>query len=287
MKQKPNIFTFMSMKIIAESGSTKCFWKCSNEQTFQTVGLNPYQADETLLAGVMGGYPTLVEASSSCSKLIFFGAGCGPDEAANRMKALLLPYFPNAEIEILSDMEAAAKVLLGNQNGLVGIMGTGSNVGYYEAATQSWHYQIPSLGWALADEGGGVSLGKALIKAFTRKKLSSSVLDQLQRHTELELAQILNNLYRQPLPNRFLASFSPLILNLSHEKSIVQEVIQPVFHEFARELIFPTAQAFQCYELNLVGSVAFHYQEFIRDALNQYGISLNEVCSSPIDRLTF
>ncbi len=275
------------MKIIAESGSTKCNWKGADGQLFQTIGLNPYQADEALLAGVMSSLPELVEAAAACDKLIFFGAGCGPDEAASRMKALLIPYFPNAEILILSDMEAAAIALLGQQDGLVGIVGTGSNVGFYHAESQTWSYQIPSLGWALADEGGGVSLGRALVKAFTRGKLNATVTHQLKQLPELELSAILNHLYRQPLPNRYLASFAPIILRLSHDESVVREVMDPVFDEFVRELALPTAQAHQCFDIHLAGSVAFYFKEPISKALGRYGMTLKEVCASPIDRLSY
>ncbi len=276
----------MKESIIAESGSTKCTWKLPDGTMVNTIGLNPYLADEALIAGAIEGVPQLEKAARLGKQLIFFGAGCGPDEASVRMISLLQPYFPKAEMTILSDMEAAALALLKNKEGLVGILGTGSNVGYYQPQNRTWHYTIPSLGWALADEGGGVSLGKALLKAFTRKRLSRYALTRLEELPDLTLPFILDKLYRQPMPNRYLASFAPTILELSSDSSVFEQVIQPVFKDFALNVVLPSAQSNRCNSIVLAGSIAYHFQEFVSSSLVEAGIELTEVCASPIDRLS-
>lgn len=275
----------MKKTIIAESGSTKSLWKLPDHPLITTIGLNPYQANEALVSEVMERSPDLLSASSECEQLIFFGAGCGPEEASVRMYTLLQPYFPQAEIKVLSDMEAAAQALIPGKSGMVGILGTGSNVGFYNATTNAWTYTVPSLGWALADEGGGVSLGKALIKAYTRKKLSTAAMNHFDQFPQLSLTNLLDHLYRAPLPNRFLATFAPSILALSADESVLSCIIHPVFEAFATDIVLPTATANQCNTLGLVGSIAYHFQPFISSALEEIGVELTAVCASPIEHL--
>ena len=73
------------------------------------------------------------------------------------MQTVLQSIFICADVMVYSDLLAAARSLLKNE-GIIGILGTGSNLAKYNGDSV-----IPfstSLGYILGDEGSGNALGK-------------------------------------------------------------------------------------------------------------------------------
>ena len=64
--------------------------------------------------------------------------------------------------EICSDSMGAARALWNEDEGAVGILGTGSAGFWYDGTSIS--SRIPSLGYQLGNEGSGFHLGKNLVK---------------------------------------------------------------------------------------------------------------------------
>lgn len=180
------------------------------------------------------------------------------------------------------DLLAAARAVCKNESGLVAILGTGANTCLYNGKDIT--HNIPALGYVLGDEGGGVHLGKLFIKKLLHGQLSNSVAaDFNQTFPELAINIILDKVYKQALPNRFLASFAQFILK--HEDDVtVKPIIQQSFHEFFKQYIvlYPN---YQQHPLHIVGSIGFYFQQHIVLIAKDYGVIIGKVVQQPINEL--
>src|ERR1041385_4756085 len=120
------------MKIlIAESGSTKTDWRFIDENreilSFRSEGYNPYLISGAEMEASLRREVFTQLGNRIPEQLFFYGAGCGAEEKKAIVKNALAGIFPNVKIEVQHDLLAAARALCGKENGIVAILGTGSN----------------------------------------------------------------------------------------------------------------------------------------------------------------
>ena len=142
------------MKLVDDSGSTKTDWgffsNSDDLQVIKTQGINPchQSADEVkdiirneLVSNVQSTNPAAVD------KLFYYGAGCATAQICAQMAGILKEFFPNASIQVDSDMLGAARALCGDSEGVACVLGTGSNSCLYNGTEIT--DQVPSLGYIL------------------------------------------------------------------------------------------------------------------------------------------
>ena len=216
------------MILIADSGSTKTDWclveNGENILRFQTRGTNPFfQTEEEILEEIETGLlPGLkgVEPSS----VHFYGAGCAFPEKNEIIRRAVSRHLP-VPVEVGSDLLAAARALCGDRPGIACILGTGSNSCQYDG--KEIVKNVSPLGFILGDEGSGAVLGKLLIGDVLKDQLPPALKELFLSQYELTPASIMDRVYRQPFPNRFLAGFSPFILEHLDE-------IDQILNEYSR-----------------------------------------------------
>lgn len=273
------------MILIADSGSTKTDWRLVADKkeilSCQTIGLNPYFVHQEMVINALKTSP-LIEFVDKVKAIYFYGAGCSSPAKQLELSSYLASFFSAAKINVDHDLLGAARALCKTSGGMVAILGTGANTCLYDGKQIT--HNIPALGYVLGDEGGGVSLGKLLIKMVLHKKLSSSLLGEFEKSfPDLTINIILDKVYQQPLPNRFLASFSPFIAqHKSHSE--IKQLINSCFHQFFSEYIvfYPN---YKNYPLHLVGSIAYHFKNEISEVANKYDVKIGDVLQQPIDEL--
>ncbi|MGL5888439.1 MAG: hypothetical protein ACRC3B_01060, partial [Bacteroidia bacterium] len=195
------------VQLIADSGSTKTDWRLASGsivlRQFQTEGYNPYHMDAERITDSMRKY-VLAETGAEIPQAVhFYGAGCGAEEKASVVKTALLQLFPQADVNVNSDMLGAARALCQRNAGMAAILGTGSNSCLYngERITDN----RPALGYMLGDEGSGAHIGMTLVRLFMYDEMETGLRERFLKRFPLSVSDILNQVYRQPLPNRFLA----------------------------------------------------------------------------------
>jgi N-acetylglucosamine kinase-like BadF-type ATPase len=120
------------MILIVDSGSTKSDWIAldnNGEQLFKTRtrGMNPaILSSEQLLERLVEG-EELVAHKDQVDQVFFYGAGCGTENPRNALENLLKTYFYNSEVVVKEDTAAAVYAAVGDDPGVVCILGTGSN----------------------------------------------------------------------------------------------------------------------------------------------------------------
>ena len=271
------------MIIIADSGSTKTDWCVVNHgkqvKRITTEGTNPFfQTEEEIGKEIEAGLlPSLKGFEPSA--IYFYGAGCAFPEKNDMIRRAVNRYL-SVPVEVGSDLLAAARALCGDQPGIACIMGTGSNSCYYDG--REIVKNVSPLGFILGDEGSGAVLGKLLIGDVLKDQLPPALKDQFLTQYELTPALIMDKVYRQPFPNRFLAGFSPFIREHLDEPAIWELVTRSFLAFFTRNV-----KQYDYFEqpVHLVGSVAWYYQDVLKEIAFDLGIRLGTIARSPMEGL--
>ncbi|MDO9152401.1 MAG: ATPase [Paludibacter sp.] len=272
------------MILIADSGSTKTQW-CIVEngiiiKTVFSPGINPFYQTEAEIITDLEKQFALEIKSLNISQLYFYGAGCSfPEKKALVYNALKHLFF-DAAIEIESDLLGAARSLFQHEKGIACILGTGSNSCYYDG--NEIVQNVSPLGFILGDEGSGAVLGKLLIADCLKNQLPDWLGEKLLDEYELTPAQILENVYKKPFPNRFLARFTPFILEHIEEPVI----FNLVYDSFDAFLVRNVMQyPLEDIKVGFIGSIAHYFRDTLEIVASERGITISEIVQSPMEGL--
>jgi len=269
--------------LVADSGATKTDWAIGT-QRFTTQGISPiHQDDDTILAILREELLPRI-AGITVDAVHFYGSGVRPEQE-ERLAGLLksLPLSPSKRggtLLVGSDLLGAARALLGHEEGIACILGTGANSGLYDG--NNIVQNTPPLGYILGDEGSGAVLGRLLLNGLYKGRLPSALRQAFEEEMGLTLSEVIDHVYRQPMPSRWLASLSPFV----HRHLDVPEVEQMVtdnFRAFLRLNIAPYRRP--DLPVNAVGSIAYYYRPQLQQAAEAEGCQLGRILKSPIDSL--
>ncbi len=290
------------MVLIADSGSTKVHWclvtasgQCSD---VFTDGINPlFQTTDAMRNSICNQLlPKIAPLlwAGTLTHVFFYGAGCTPEKKVFVQKALEA-VFKKAEVQVESDMLGAARGLLERNAGVACILGTGSGSCFYNGETIEWC--VPSLGYILGDEGSAAVLGKRLVGDLLKNQLSYSVSglsDEVDlknlffKEYNTSMADIIENVYRQPFPNRYLAKLSRFCADHIDDPRI-RNLVYDHFVQFIRRNL---VQYFQNANANanaagvgFVGSIAYYYRPILEEAMQAEGLPMGTVLQDPIEGL--
>ena len=272
------------MLLIADSGSTKTDWKCTDGagKVYQvrTNGINPYYLDRNAIG----------EEISACKKQLshlpinrvyFYGAGCSTAEQKYKIEEKLAIYFNSAKIRVENDLLGAARALCQNDPGIACILGTGSGSCVYNGVEII--KSVPSLGFILGDEGSGAYLGKQLIRDFLREEMPPALIQLIKSELSLNKEEVLENVNRKPLPSRYLAQFSKFIFEQIQDPYI-RNIIRNSFFDFIDKYVVRYNES-QHYKIHFVGSIAINYRSILAECLLERNLEIGKVENSPINGL--
>lgn len=272
------------MILIADAGSTKTTWcaidENSEKKIFQTKGINPYlQQNEDIVSLLHKDLlPNL--KNEGIKNIFFYGAGCNSAVIKKNLSQIFSSLFSTENVEIESDLLAAARSLLQNETGIACIIGTGSNSCFYDG--KQCVKNISPLGYILGDEGSGAVLGKILVADFLKKQMPEDLFLSFKNKYQLTTENVLNRVYKEPFPNRYLASFVPFLLNNIAEPYVYNLVFDNFLSFFERNL---THYDYKNYTANFVGSVAFYFSDVLEVAAYDFGLNIGKIFSSPLEGL--
>ncbi|TKB97049.1 N-acetylglucosamine kinase [Pedobacter cryophilus] len=274
------------MIIIADGGSTKTNW-CIVDSTgkktlFNTEGYNPYFSDtDYIIASMKKNMPADLP-SSEIKEVYYYGAGVHNEEKAAIVSDALKVIFKNAEIKIGHDLLAAARALLDDKRGFAAILGTGTNTCIYDG--EDIEFNIDSLAYILGDEGSGCYIGKKLLGDYIRGYMPENVRQTFWETFKLTPDDILNTVYTQPLPNRFCASFSKFVYDITVDIEYSRGIVKSSFNDFFKNLVshYPNYKEF---EFNCIGSVAYNFRNVLEEVALEYDMKMGKIIRSPIDDL--
>ena len=273
------------MKLIADSGSTKTDWCLMDGSTvmkrIKTKGFNPFfETEKEIEYELSNALVPKIPRGTKIEAIHFFGAGCTPEKAPIVARALMMQVSDEARVEVCSDMVGAARALCGNEPGIVCILGTGSNSCEYDG--KKIVKNVSPLGFILGDEGSGAVLGKILVGDLLKNQLGEELKEKFLAQYHLTTAEIIDRVYRQPFPNRFLASLQPFMEDNLDNEAIFYLVMEAFSHFIARNVM---QYDYQHLPVHFTGSVAYAYRKVLEKSAELTGIQLGIITNSPMEGL--
>lgn len=273
------------MIAISDCGSSKTEWVVVDDRgntvdRFVTCGANPaVMGAEELSHAFAEAAPRLRKHNPG--HLFFYGAGCLP-HLCGAVADTLRRTTGIACVEAESDLLGAARSLLQRSAGIACILGTGSNSCLYDG--RSITDNVPSLGFILGDEGSGAYLGRMLLSDMLKRQMPPELSDEFSRRFGLDAATAIRRVYREPSPNRFLASLAPFLAdNLSHPS--VQNLVVNAFKAFLQRNVAAYGSHTRSLPLAFCGSIAWHFSNELTVAASQTGMKIASICAAPMDGL--
>ncbi|MGM9688466.1 MAG: ATPase [Alloprevotella sp.] len=265
-----------TMILYADSGSTKTEWMGHNGQTevfrHTTPGINPFLMSSEQIGQMLLAEPELMRAAAHAHDIRFYGAGCR-GTACNTVRTALERVFKQAlHIVVDSDLAGAAMALFGGGDGIACILGTGSNSGLFVAGKLV--AQVSPLGYILGDEGSGAVLGRRLVGDVLKRQMPDALCQEFLGTYPLSADEFVQRVYREPMPNRFLASFAPFLHKHRQEEAVRRLLLEEFERFFKRNVA-----AYQRPDLpvGLVGSIAFYFKEEVAEAAARCGLTVDKV----------
>jgi len=273
------------MILIADSGSTKTDWViCEGHailKTFKTQGLNPYYVSQDEVTSVLENGIGKEAYLKDISEVYFFGAGCSAPQKKEIIFNGIQAILKNARIEVSTDLMGAALALFGKGSGIAAILGTGSNICLFEGGLIR---QNPvSLGYIFGDEGSGSYMGKKLTEAFLRDKLPKEIEIAFNEYFHFSKTDILNHIYKEKYPNRFLASFCYFIRDYQ-DNPYLSELITSSFDAFV-ECQASLIPDYNTKTWGVIGSIGYEFKNQLLATLKKYHINIDKIYLSPIEGL--
>ena len=275
------------MKLLVDSGSTKADWIAIDDKgkilfTTQTLGLNPEILGKDQIITRLNDKFDILHNKNSVTDLHFYGAGCGTDRMKNFLTQVFEEYFAKANVSVHEDTYAAVYATTPkNEKAIVCILGTGSNCSYFDGTVL--HQKVQSLGYIAMDDCSGNQFGRQLIRSYYFNKMPIELATIFEKEYDLDADSIKHNLYKEPNPNAYLASFAKFLIQ-HKDHDFCQELIKSAMQDFVD---FYITQYENCHQIpiHFIGSIAFYLKDELEVVLKKNNLKMGNVLSRPIDGL--
>lgn len=274
------------MILIADSGSTKTAWcLISGNQRVKditTKGINPfYQTEEEIEAELKNTLCQEIGGENKINSVYFYGAGCADSQINNKLAKTLQQVLKSDKAEVSSDMLGAARGIFKRQKGIACIMGTGSNSAYYDG--NEIVKSIPAGGFIIGDEGSGAVLGKTLIADYIKNQMPENILAEFKKFYNGTYLDVVNHVYKQPFPNRWLANFTKFMYEKREDDYIHNMIVNSFTLFFNRNI--KQFDSWENMEVGFVGSIAYYFEKELKEAAQKCEITVSEIYQNPIEGL--
>jgi len=278
------------MILIVDSGSTKCDWlaiDANGEQLLEkqrTKGLNPAILSSKKLTKTIKKNKVLKKYREEVTHIFFYGAGCGTENPRILLEIVLKTIFPNAEVVVKEDTFAAvySTISSNNEAAVVCILGTGSNCSYFDG--EELHQKVKSLGYSIMDDAAGNYFGRQLIRDYYYNHMPEEIKVSFAERYNLESDFIKHNLYKQPNPNAYLASFAEFMF-LNKDSDYITKLIKTGIRLFSENMILQFSDVLDKVPVHFAGSIAFFSQDEIREVAQEIGFTVGNFQRRPIEGL--
>lgn len=272
------------IKLIADSGATKCEWCLvtnGKKKTIFTQGISPYFLNKEQITALLQKELMPKLKGSKIDAVYYYGTGLSNKNNVKIIQASLKQLFPAATIEANHDLLAAARALCGNQKGIACILGTGSNSCYFNG--KKIIKNSPGLGYVLGDEGSGAYLGKKVIQYYLYQTFDEELLARFEKRFLTDKFEILENVYKKPLANRYLASFA-IFLAENRGHYMIENIIEDGLNDFFFHHLYKYRESWVL-PISFVGGIAYGFKDVLKDLCSTYELELGKVLKNPMQGL--
>ncbi len=272
------------IKLIADCGATKGEWCLINgekKKTIITQGISPYFLTTEQITILLEKELKSKLKNVSINEVFYYGTGCANPVNAKSVKKALSKVFSIAKVDVTHDLMAAARALCGKEKGIACILGTGSNSCYYDG--KKIVKNSPGLGYVLGDEGSGAYLGKKVLQYYLYGTFDYELRGRFDLTYTTNTAEILENVYKKPLPNRYLAGFAKFLAeNRGHY--MIENIIEDGLNDFFFNHLCKYRETWTL-PIHFAGSIAFGFKDIVQQLCNSYEFEMGKVMKNPMEGL--
>lgn len=270
-------------KLIADSGATKAEWcllKGNKTKTIITPGISPYFLSPEQIKDLLEK-ELKQRLKEHIDEIYFYGTGLFDPNNVKMMKKLLRLVFRGSKVEADHDIMGAARALCGHEKGIACNLGTGTFSCYYDG--KKIVKSRPGPGFILGDEGSGAYLGKKVIQYYLYEIFDEELRYRFDQAYHTNRAGILENVYKKPFPNRYLASFA-LFLADNRGHYMVENILEDGLNDFFFYHLSKYREVWKM-PVNFAGSVAYGFRDVLKQLCNSYEFELGKVIKKPMKGL--
>jgi N-acetylglucosamine kinase-like BadF-type ATPase len=271
------------MTVVVEAGATKSDWRYldgTGERRVLLPGINVSTISmernlEVLAEGLSAaGVPHL-------DGLYLYVAGIVTPQVRSEVLDFVRSKVSVGDFDIQDDLVAAARSVCGRSEGIVAILGTGSNACFWDGSGVNIGVRFGE--YVTGDEGGGACLGKLFLGDYIKGLVPSDVADEYAASHDASYEGIVALVYRSEAPAGALGSLAPWLLERYGTSSYVRELIDGNFQSFIRRslLRYDVAR----YPVGVVGGWGSACREIITRLCAEAGIQTGTFVAQPIDGL--
>ena len=270
--------------LIADSGSTKCEWCLlydGKKKKVDTQGISPYFLDVAGIGQVLNRELVPELKRWEVDEVYYYGTGCKDPENQKIVRKAIRGVFRGASVHVTHDLMGAALGLCGHTKGIACILGTGSNSCYFDG--KKIVKNSPGLGYVLGDEGSGAYLGKKVLQYYLYNTFDEELRYKFDAKYTTNGKEILEAVYKRPLPNRYLASFTLfLVENRGHY--MVENIIEDGLNDFFFNHLCKYRESWKL-PIHFVGGVAYGFRDVVKELCSTYEFELGSILQKPMDGL--
>ena len=273
-----------SIKLIADSGATKAEWCLVNKQGTKTIftqGISPYFLTTEQISDLLFEELKPKLKNIAVDEIYYYGTGCANPNNAKLVKKAIQKVFPGTDVNVHHDLMAAARALCGHEKGIACILGTGSNSCYYDG--NRIVKNSPGIGYVLGDEGSGAYLGKRVLQYYLYNTFDEDLRARFDAAYVTNTVEILENVYKKPLPNRYLAGFAKFLAdNRGHY--MIENILEDGLNDFFFNHLCKYRETWTL-PVNFVGGIAFGFKDVLKELCNAYEFELGRILKNPMNGL--
>ncbi len=275
----------MPVRLIADSGATKCEWcvleNGKKKKTIYTQGISPYFLSGPQIISLLEKELLPKLKKITVQEIYFYGTGLGNPNNVKIVKAVFKKLFPTSKTEVQNDLLAAARALCGKTKGIACILGTGANSCFYNG--KKMVKNSPGLGYILGDEGSGAYLGKKVVQYYLYNTYDEELKARFEKRFMVTPMEILENVYKKPLANRYLASYA-IFLAENRGHYMIENIIEDGLNDFFFTHLYKYRESWT-HPIHFVGSIAFGFKDVLKELCSTYELELGRVLKAPMQGL--
>jgi glucosamine kinase len=274
-----------TIKLIADSGATKAEWcllKSRKKKILFTQGISPYFMNSEQIIKMLNKELKPYLKKERISEIYYYGTGCSNSANVKSIRSSLKAVFPLAKkINVDHDLMGATRAVCGHSKGISCILGTGSNSCYYNG--KRIVKNSPGLGYVLGDEGSGAYMGRKVLQHFLYNTFDDELMAKFNLKFKTSQIEILERVYRQPLPNRYMASFA-VFLSENRGHYMIENIIEDSLNDFFFNHLYKYKESWN-YPINFVGGISFAFKDVLKSMCTTYGLQLGRIMKHPMEGL--
>jgi N-acetylglucosamine kinase-like BadF-type ATPase len=274
------------MIAVVYSGSRHADWKLAEKgrivSELKTPGINPFFSNESHIVQLLDKSVELINNAEKINRVYFFGAGASSKERQDIITNALSSFFRFSKIIVDHDLKAAAIAACGDEKGVVGILGSGSNAAYFDG--KKINDNNFGLGYILGDEGSANWLGRRLLKSFLNDLMPLDFAEKFKKKYDLDRTQILDKIYRQSEPALYLSSFVDFLMD-NQNHLFVKKLVSEGFDLYLKTYIKPLKEINPESSIHMLGTVAAGFEEYLVEVALNNNLEISSIIKEPIYNL--